>query len=234
MQTPLYKCIIIDDEPVAHYVLISYIEKNANLTLVAQFYNAVDAMNYLNTNQVDLVFLDIDMPEISGIEMLKSLTKIPKTILTTAHSDYALESYDYGVIDYLLKPISFSRFTKAIERFVSLYQGVPYKEESNSITIKIDKKTIVLNQNDIFYIQSYGNYVKVYTKDKTYLASSTTQEIVAHLSAKKFLRIQKSYVVNLNKIEGFTDSEVLILNQKIPIGITFRSELFKRLSDLSL
>ena len=114
------KCIIVDDEPAAHYVLVNYIKQNLQLDLVFQCYNGIEAMNYLRENKVDLMFLDINMPEISGIELLKIIPTPPKTILTTAYSEFALESYDYGVIDYLLKPIYFPRFLKAVDRFFSV------------------------------------------------------------------------------------------------------------------
>ncbi|MCC9167730.1 LytR/AlgR family response regulator transcription factor [Pontibacter harenae] len=223
-----YKCVIIDDEPAAHYVLISYIEKNANLILVSQCYNALEALDYIRNNPVDLIFLDIDMPEMSGIEFLKSLSSPPQTILTTAHSQYALESYDYGVIDYLLKPISLSRFIKSIERFLSFHQRDETDDPKN-ITVKVDGRNIELKTYDINYIQSYGNYVKVFTRQKIYLVSTTTQEILSNLSARTFMRIHKSYIVNLSKVEKYTESEVLINNEKLPIGITFKRELLEYL-----
>ncbi|MCL7986710.1 response regulator [Sphingobacterium sp. lm-10] len=224
-----YRCIIIDDEPAAHYVLVSHIEKNANLKLVAQFYNAVDALNYLRNNPVDLQFLDIDMPEISGIELLKSLSNVPKTILTTAHSQYALESYDYGVIDYLLKPISLTRFIKSTERFLSLYHKDEYVEPTE-ISVKVDGKSVTIVTENIGYIQSYGNYVKIFAH-KIYLVSTTTQVILAGLSSRSFMRIHKSYIVNMDKIAAHTESEVIINNERLPIGITFKREFLQRVQE---
>lgn len=228
MEITQYKCVIIDDEPAAHYVLMSYIEKNANLILAAQCYNAFDALDYIRNNPVDLLFLDIDMPEMSGIEFLKSLPSPPQTILTTAHSQYALESYEYGVIDYLLKPISISRFIKSIERFLTFYKKEEIDEPQN-ITIKVEGRNTELKMYDINYIQSYGNYVKVFTRHKIYLASTTTQEILSNLSARKFMRIHKSYIANLSKITNYTENEVLINNVKLPIGITYKRELLEYL-----
>lgn len=227
-----YRCIIIDDEPAAHYVLVNHIEKNANLILVAQCYNALDALDYIRNNVVDLIFLDIDMPEMSGIEFLKSLPNPPRTILTTAHSQYALESYEYGVIDYLLKPISLSRFIKSVERFLSFHQKEDVKQEPQSITIKVDGGSIELKMDDIDYIQSYGNYVKVFSRHKIHLVSITTQEILSTLSTGKFMRIHKSYIVNLSKIKKYTESEVFIQNERLPIGITFKRELLEWLGNL--
>lgn len=231
MDMTTYKCVIIDDEPAAHYVLVSYIEKNANLTLVYQCYNALDALDYIRKNPVDLLLLDIDMPEMSGMELLGSLPNPPRTILTTAHSQYAVESYEYGVIDYLLKPISLSRFIKSVERFLSHSQQ-DGTEDPRSVTIRVDGSNIELGMDEIDHVQSYGNYVKVFTRSKVYLVPTTTQEILSALAPKKFMRIHKSYIVNLDKITGNTENEVTIGNKRLPIGITFKRELLERLENI--
>ncbi|KZE73364.1 LytTR family transcriptional regulator [Myroides marinus] len=228
MDIQKYKCIIIDDEPVAHYVLVNHIEKSINLILVNQFYNAIDALNYLRNNPVDLIFLDINMPEISGIELLNSLSNAPKTILTTAHSQYALESYEYDVIDYLLKPISLPRFNKAFNKFLSFYK----KEEliePQEITVKVDGKSLTLKTDNIEYIQSYGNYVKVFISQKTLIVSSTTQEILTELSSHKFTRIHKSFIINMNKITKYAENEVIVNKEILPIGITFKREFLEKM-----
>lgn len=229
MEQTRYNCMIIDDEPASHYVLQSYIEKNAHLHLVKQCYNAVEAMDYIRLYPVDLIFLDIDMPQMSGIEFLETLPQAPKTILTTAHSHYALKSYDYGVVDYLLKPISFPRFIKAMERFLSFYLSRETAPLPLAIQLKIGKEQIEIQQDTINYIQSYGNYVKVFTREKVHIVTTTTQEIVSLLAAQKFLRIHKSYVVNLTKITAYTEQEVSIEGVQIPIGITYKRELYNRL-----
>lgn len=229
MENTLYKCMIIDDEPASHYVLTSYIERSTNLTLVKQCYNALEAMDYIRQNCVDILFLDIDMPEMSGIEFLETVPNAPKTILTTAHSQYALKSYEYGVIDYLLKPISFPRFIKSIERFLSFHVQQEIVKEPQYIKLRIGKEQLELQQDTIDYLQSYGNYVKVFTPEKVYLVPTTTQEIVSNLSTQKFLRIHKSYVVNLSKITSYTEQDVLITSQLLPIGITYKRELYQRL-----
>ena len=137
------KCIIVDDEPAAHYVLVNYIRQNPSLELVFQCYNGIEAMNYLRENQADLMFLDIDMPEITGLELLKIIPSPPKTILTTAYSEFALESYDYGVIDYLLKPIYFPRFLKSIERFLALYEEKKPVATNLFVSIKTDGSFLI-------------------------------------------------------------------------------------------
>nr|WP_199758351.1 LytTR family DNA-binding domain-containing protein [Flavobacterium microcysteis] len=219
------KCIIVDDEPAAHYVLTNYIRQNPELELVHQCYNGIEAMNYIRENPVDLMFLDIDMPEITGLELLKILPSQPKTILTTAYSEFALESYDYGVIDYLLKPIYFPRFLKSIERFFSFYAEKKTMVSNLFISIKADGGLIDLDVRKILFAQSYGNYVKIFTLGKTYLASMTTNELEANLPEGQFLRVHKSYIVAVDKIEE-NERDVLVVNsQKIPVGITYRREL---------
>lgn len=225
------KCIIVDDEPAAHYVLANYIKQNPQLELVFQGYNGIEAMNYLRENPVDLMFLDINMPEISGMELLKILPTHPKTILTTAYSEFALESYDYGVIDYLLKPIYFPRFLKAIDRFFATENTKIKAEETivNSVSVKVDGYFMDIELDQLLFAQSFGNYVKLHTIKRTYLASITTSEFEKCLPEKNFMRIHKSYIVALDKIETTDKDFVIIKNERLPIGITYKRELFDRL-----
>ncbi|OXA78552.1 two component transcriptional regulator, LytTR family [Flavobacterium aquidurense] len=225
------KCIIVDDEPAAHYVLANYIKQNPQLELVFQGYNGIEAMDYLRENHVDLMFLDINMPEISGMELLKIIPTHPKTILTTAYSEFALESYDYGVIDYLLKPIYFPRFLKAVDRFFSTENAKAKEEEVavNSISVKVDGYFMDIELDQLLFAQSFGNYVKLHTIKRTYLASITTSELEKCLPEKSFMRIHKSYIVALDKIDVTEKDFVIIKNEKLPIGITYKRELSDRL-----
>lgn len=224
------KCIIVDDEPAAHYVLANYIKQNPQLELVFQGYNGIEAMNYLREHPVDLMFLDINMPEISGMELLKIIPTHPKTILTTAYSEYALESYDYGVIDYLLKPIYFPRFLKAIDRFFASEQNKNVEEEVviHTVNVKVDGYFIDIELDQLLYAQSFGNYVKLHTLKRTYLASITTSEFEKCLP-ENFIRIHKSYIVALDKIEAVEKDFVMIKKEKLPVGITYKRELSDRL-----
>lgn len=224
------KCIIVDDEPAAHYVLLNYIRQNPELELVHQCYNGIEAMNYIRENPVDLMFLDIDMPEITGLELLKILPSQPKTILTTAYSEFALESYDYGVIDYLLKPIYFPRFLKSIERFFSLFAEKKIIASNLFVTLKTDGVLLDLDVRKILFAQSYGNYVKIFTVGKTYLASMTTNELEGSLPVGQFLRVHKSYIVAVDKIEANERDTLVISQQRIPVGITYRRELERLLA----
>ena len=238
MSQHVKKCIIVDDEPAAHYVLANYISQNPLLELVFEGYNGVEALGYLSNNKVDLMFLDIDMPEISGIEMLQQLAKPPRTILTTAYSEFALESYEYGVLDYLLKPIFYPRFVKAVDRFFEMEgtdveQEAPKEEVVNgTIHVKVDSDTIGIETNSILYAQSYGNYVKIFTQKRNYLATVTTNDLEKMLPSSQFMRAHKSYIIALDKVDEVMKDHVVIKRNPIPIGITYRRELGEKLKHL--
>jgi len=235
-QPTTIKCIIVDDEPAAHYVLANYIKQNPELELVFEGYNGVEALEYLKTNSADLMFLDIDMPEISGLEMLKKLDKPPRTVLTTAYSEFALESYEYGVIDYLLKPIYYPRFLKAINRYYELAAPIeavieePVTQET--IKVKVDSETVTVEVSSILYAQSYGNYVKIFTQRRNYLATITTNDFEKCLPPGLFMRAHKSFIIALDKVEEVKKDHVLIKRNPIPIGITYRRELAEKLREV--
>lgn len=229
------RCIIVDDEPAAHYVLSNYISKNPFLSLEHQLYNGLEAMEYLTNNSVDLMFLDIDMPEVTGMELLKTLPNKPKIILTTAYSEYALQSYDYGVIDYLLKPIFYPRFLKAIAHFEdksTIENSSEPKEVAKDIYLKIGSDMVSIVLDDILFTQSYGNYVKVFTMKRTYVATITTTELEKQLPSSLFIRSHKSYIVAINKVKAVDKDCLLVLQRQIPIGITYKREIMETLHDL--
>lgn len=227
------RCMIVDDEEAAHFVLINYIGYVGRLDVAARCYNAMEAINYLHQNKVDLVFLDINMPGLSGFDFLKTLTRPPAIIFTTAYSQYALESYEYGVIDYLLKPIEFPRFLKAIDRFLALYSGhaggaVAAAAAPATLDIKVDSDIITVNIDDIIYTQSLGNYVKLFTTERSYICSITTTELEKRLPADKFMRIHKSHLIALSRVEQFLNTAVVIDGKELPVGITYRRNLADR------
>ncbi len=226
-------CIIVDDEPAAHYVLQSHIRHVPQLELVQQCYNAFEAINYLRQHPVDLMFLDINMPEISGMDLLRTLKNPPRTILTTAYSEYAMESYDFGVVDYLLKPINLPRFITATERYFEIVvKKDPEKKETPSfITVKSGGTTLRIELDDILYAQSLGNFIRISTPSKTHIVSLTTSELEELLPDDRFLRIHKSFIVSLNKIHEHGKDTVTVNDIRMPVGITYRQELNKRLRE---
>lgn len=229
-----FKCLIIDDEPPAHKVLESYISKHSSLDLVGNFYNAIEALSFLSSNQVDLLFLDINMPELSGVEMLRTMQNPPLVILTTAYSEFALESYDLGVIDYLMKPIRFDRFLKAVNKVMALKQTSPQKQaqkpdQKQSIFIKVDgvQQKIVLA--DLEYVESQGNFVQLYVQDKKYLTAETLTNMDKNLKDSGFLRIHKSYVINLEKVSSLQGNMVQVGNKLLPVGNSYRQVVLGKL-----
>ena len=228
------QCIIVDDEPAAHYVLASYIKQNPVLELAFEAFNGRDALEYLETHTVDLMFLDINMPEISGMELLKKLQHPPRTVLTTAYSEFALESYDYGVMDYLLKPIFYPRFLKSIDRYIELAGAGPEPKEPESpgfITVKVDSDNLSIELEHILYAQSFGNYVKIFTPKRYYMATITTNDLERLLPSSKFMRAHKSYIVALDKVDEVHKDHLVIRRTEVPIGITYKRELTEKMNN---
>ncbi|NPD47361.1 MULTISPECIES: LytTR family DNA-binding domain-containing protein [unclassified Lentimicrobium] len=225
-------CVIIDDEYLAQNVLFSYIEKLNDLHLVARCNTALEAITTLNTHKVDLIFLDINMPEISGLDMLKMLENPPKVILTTAYSEFALESYNFGVVDYLLKPIPFERFVKAVNRVHALLsKGDELSSEKfdASIMLKQDGIFYKVLFEDILFMEANGNYIKVYTTSKEFLIREKLHLIEKQIPPSLVARSHKSYLVFLNRISKISGNKVFIQNYKIPIGAFYKLEFLKKI-----
>lgn len=229
---PKLTCLIVDDEESAHFVLINYIHCVNHLEVAGQCYTVPEAINFLYHQQVDLIFLDINMPVLSGFDFLKTFTHPPAVIFTTAHADYALESYDYEVVDYLLKPVGFPRFLKAIDRFIKSspkqIEDIDLKPNT-SILLKVDRDMVTIPFSEILYTQSLGNYVKVITRQGNYVCSITTTELEKRLPSELFQRIHKSHIIALAKAKKFNQSTVIAGNEILPVGITYRRELAERL-----
>lgn len=231
------KCLIVDDEVLAQDVIEKYIFDIPTLKLVGKCDNAVEAISFLHNNAVDLLFLDLNMPELSGLEMLKTLSTPPKVILTTAYSEYALESYEYGVVDYLLKPIKLERFIKAVNKVVEQYSESTNREDitedlqSFTIFLKEDQVTYQINLNDILFIEAYGNYLKVHTLEKSYVTRDTLHEMEDKLPIEKFMRIHKSYIISLSKIESVSGNRVYINKTEIPVGEMYKLALKQKIGN---
>lgn len=227
------KCIIIDDEPIAIKVIQEHIEKFENIECVKGYTRAIDAIEILSKEKIDLLFLDINMPGISGIEFLKSLANPPKVIFTTAYRNFAVDAFELDAIDYLVKPISFQRFLKAISKFHSLVK-IPgetiqeKKEDKDYIILKSDKKNYKIQFKDILYIESLDNYIKVCTADFSIICYESLSGIEKELPEADFMRIHRSYIINYSKVDVFTSSFVEIAKRKFTIGRNFKDEVTKR------
>lgn len=235
MAETIYTCLIVDDEAAAHYVLENYIARVERLKLLGKCYNVLEAINFLHQQPVDLLFLDINMPEMTGFDLLKTLTTPPRVIITTAYSEYALESYEYWSVDYLMKPIEFPRFLKAIDRFFLTLPNDKNLEPVSGVkpdepfTVKVDGELVRILPEELIHAQSVGNYVKLTTHKQTYLASITTTELEHRLPVSRFMRIHKSHIVALDKITRYGNGFVEIDGLELPVGITYRRELAERL-----
>lgn len=225
-------CIIIDDEPLARKILEKYVSRISAIELWTTFDNAIDASVYIIKNKPDFIFLDIRMPEMSGLEMLKIIPHPPKVILTSAYSEYGVESYDYEVFDYLLKPIPFDRFMKTITKLLDLVADNQQDDTPiiDHIVIKDGKKDIEINLNEIEHIQAYGNYLKIFTKKKLYLSRMKMSNMEELLPATSFIRIHKSYIVSICHVEDFEGNELILKSKKtLPVSKYYKRELVKRL-----
>lgn len=231
----MIKCVIIDDEPLAIELLEAYVKKTNLLDLKASFTNPFKALSFLIEEEVDLVFIDINMPELTGIQLLKSLSRQPKVIFTTAYAEYGVESYEFNAVDYLLKPITYQRFFKAVnkayENFKLLSQdtfdsvpkvNIDHNPSDNFIFVKSSSKLHKIDVNDIYFIEGAGNYWSFQLKDKKILSLYTFQEISKILPSEEFVRIHKSFIVSISKINIIEKHQVTIGNRKIPIGLTYR------------
>ena len=229
----MLKYIIIDDEPLAHEIIEEFCSMLPHLQLEKNCYNAMEAMQFLNENIVDFMFLDINMPKLRGLDFLKTLTKPPKTIITTAYKEYALEGFELNVVDYILKPFSFDRLVKAVNK-VSETQTTKtiIKESPNEVVatrffIKGNKKHHQIDLNDLLYIEAHGNYTKLYLKDEMIVSHEKISHYEDLLNASNFLRVHKSFIVAINKIKFIEGNRILINEHKIPIGQTYKSSINK-------
>jgi len=229
------KCLIVDDEVLAQDVIEKYVATIPTLKLVGKCDNAVEAISYLHKNPVDLLFLDLNMPELSGLEMLKTLTNSPKVILTTAYSEYALESYEYGVVDYLLKPIKLERFIMAVNKVVEQVnismesEEIPAELKTQSIFIREDQVTYQVNMGDILFVEAYGNYLKIHTSNRIYVVRDTMHDMVNKLPEELFQRVHKSYIVSLPKITSISGNRIFIDKVELPVGEMYKIMLKQKI-----
>lgn len=231
------QCIIVDDEPLARDVIRRYVEKVPTLQLVGEFGNAIDASVFLLEQPVDLIFLDIRMPQLTGTDFVRSLRNAPRIIFTTAHKEYAHEGFELDVIDYLLKPIRFDRFLRAVNKALPQKQQelkkplLPTlentKQAASFIYLRVDRKMIKVLLDDILYIESDKDYVKVYTESGHIITRQTIASVEAMLSESQFLRVHRSYIVSLRKLKSFTTETVEIGDKELPIGKLFRNSFLK-------
>lgn len=236
----ILKCIAVDDEPLALDIIEDYISKVPFLELVKRTENAIEALQLVQAGGIDLVFLDIQMPDLTGIQFLKIASGKANYILTTAYSQYALESYDLNVSDYLLKPIAFDRFYKAVEKVrnqlqkeevafpvAEPVQAVPAAPVQDFIFVKTEHKIQKIQLDDILYIEGLKDYISIFTKSERIITLQNMKKMEETLPKGEFIRVHKSYIISLDKVESIERSRISIIGKVIPIGDTYRDEFFK-------
>ena len=225
-------CVVVDDSSLQRIVITKLVNNHPNLQLVGDFSNAIEAKNCITVNTVDLVLLDIEMPIISGFDFIDGLKLKPQIIFITSKAEYALKAFDYNATDYLLKPILLDRFNSSIKRALDLQQmkRENYEEEGDHIFIKSNLKKLKIFINKIKWIEAYGDYVKVVTEENTNLVLSTMKSFEKDLPSEKFIRVHKSYIINIEKVERFNSKFAEIGMTKIPLSRNKKEGLIKALS----
>jgi len=229
------RCLIVDDEPLAIEIIETHLSQLDDFIIVGTCKNAIEAFQVLEKETIDLMFLDIQMPKITGIDFLKSLQHRPKVIFTTAFIDYAIEGYELDVVDYLVKPISFERFFKAISKYKNLVdqRQAPITTaktiEQDYIYVKSNKKRHRLLFDSIWYVESVKDYVRIHLEDKSLIVKTTLTHFESQLPSNIFLRIHRSYIVNLSKVTAHTHNDIELSKMEIPIGNSYKQKVFELL-----
>jgi len=229
-------CLIVDDEPMAREILENHLQKVDAVNVVATCKNAIEAFNELNSKQIDLIFLDINMPEISGLSFAKSINSNIKVIFTTAYREYALDGFNLQAVDYLLKPISFERLLQAVNKFIgeNHFEEVRsiveiHPERNDFIFVRADRKMIKINFSKISYIESYSDYLKIHLDNKMVVTRETITSIEAKLPKNDFIRIHRSYIVSIAKIDSFTNEFIEVNKKALPISRSYKKDVLNRL-----
>ena len=225
-----YKCLIVDDEPLARKVIKEYIQNVSGLEVAADLSSGIDAINFLKNNQVDVIFLDINMPKLTGFQLLENIDDPPLVVITTAYPEHAVEAFEVEVFDYLLKPISLDRFLKSCNRVIDQLgnkknigtQEIPY------IMVKENKRLYKVNTAKIFYVKAFGDYVRIFGSDKTYITKERLQQFAA-LLPHNFLQVHRSFIVNLNHIQYIEGNLISIQDVKIPVSESYKQKLLERM-----
>ncbi len=232
------KCLIVDDEPLARDLMRSHIEKLENFQIVAECGDAMKALRELHNHNVDLMFMDIQMPQITGIEFLRTLKNPPKVIITTAYREYAIDGFELDVVDFLLKPITFERFLKSVNKYyqINLEDNQNVKPVAVNSTMdeafiymKENKKVLKVHLSEILYVEGLSEYVQIYTDSRKIITKCSMNHMADKLPDSNFMRIHKSYIVSLSRIEAFTSSSIEVPGKELPIGRSYKNSVIEAL-----
>ncbi|WP_299440651.1 LytTR family DNA-binding domain-containing protein [uncultured Aquimarina sp.] len=230
-------CIIVDDEPTARDIIADHLAKIDRIEIVATCNNALEAFNHINSQKIDLIFLDINMPEISGISFAKSINKEIKIIFTTAYREYAIDGFDLHAVDYLLKPISFERLLNAVNNYFEIHHKVsPAKTKeatlNDFIFVRSDRRMKKVDFSEIIYVESYNDYLKIHCDNATIVTRETISNIEAKLPVQQFMRTHRSFIISIKRIDSFSNEELVLHNKSIPISRNYKSEVLARLESI--
>lgn len=230
-------CIIVDDEPTARDIIADHLAKIDLIKIVAKCNNALEAFNCINNQKVALIFLDINMPDISGISFAKSINKDIKIIFTTAYREYAIDGFDLHAVDYLLKPISFERLLNAVTNYFEIHHkaALPKIRESEPNTfifVRSDRRMKKIDFPEIIYIESYADYLKIHCKNETIITRETLSNIEGKLPLQYFMRTHRSFIISIQKIDSFSNEELIVNNKSIPISRNYKAEVLSRLENM--
>ncbi len=232
------KCLIVDDEPLSIKLIKGYIEELDDFLIIGEARNALDALKIIEEESIDLIFLDINMPRISGLDLIRSMQYPPKVIIISAHKEFAIDGFELNVVDFLLKPVSFDRFLKAINKYKRSLNKETVRRNKNDdllndyiISLKDNKKVYNINLNDILYIESMREYVKFYNTSGHILIKCALSKLDEALPSEQFIRVHKSFIISIKKVRIFSATSVEIGDKKIPIGRSFKNAVVKELNN---
>ena len=224
-------CIIVDDDTLSRTTLRNYVEETPFLKLVTCCSSAIEAVNVLNREKIDLIFLDVEMPKMSGLELIKTLGHLPYIILVTANKNYAIEAFEYEVTDYILKPATYARFLKAVKKVQKNSKNdTKPSQKASEIFVKVNSALMKINTQDILWVEALGDYITINTVSKNYTVYSTLKGIENKLPKDDFIRIHRSFIVRQDKITAIDDYLVMIDKKSIPVSKSYKEELMKRLN----
>lgn len=221
------KCVVVDDEPMAREIIETYIAKTPNLQVIASCKNASEAILYAQENEVDLFFLDINMPEISGLSFARIVKNTSQIIFTTAYREHAIDGFNLNVVDYLLKPISFDRFLQAVQKVTPTEIA---KNNNDFMFVRSDRKMVKIDFSSILYIESLSDYLKIFTTDKIIVIRETITSLEEKLPSKKFIRIHRSFIVSLKNIHSYTNEFIEINQKALPISRSYKESVLQKLA----
>lgn len=224
------KCAIIDDDRLSLKMLEQLCNESGFLEVISTFDNSIEASKFLARETVDLIFLDVEMPDLSGLELAETFGQDQMVIIVSGKEDYAVKAFDLNVVDYLVKPVSRPRFLKAVNKVMKMAGGKTVKESVDKIYVKVDNQLVGISLNDIFYIEALADYIKIHTPEKRYTVYSSMKGIENRLPVDKFMRVHRSFIVNLNRIESLEDNTLYVDGTSIPVGGTYQKKLMGRLN----